>query len=90
LWLINRANYAILEASDSGKGVPVVKSRDEKAILEEMEKLRQELRHILEAHPELLDSPRVYALSTRLDVLISRYMRYKRAYVDEPSEVINI
>lgn len=45
-------------------------------LLQEMEGLRQELDRILEANPELLGSQQVYALSARLDNLITCYMRF--------------
>ena len=47
-----------------------------KMLLQEMEGLRRELDRILEANPELLGSQQVYALSARLDNLITCYMRF--------------
>lgn len=47
---------------------------EEMALVEEMEQLRQELCRLLNSRPDMLASPKVFALSTRLDLLITRYM----------------
>lgn len=47
---------------------------EEKALVEEMEQLRHELYRLLNGQPDMLTSPKVCALSARLDLLITRYM----------------
>lgn len=59
---------------DQDLGVGRLGSDDEVTLVEEMEQLRQELYRLLNGRPDLLSSPKVCALSARLDLLITRYM----------------
>lgn len=55
--------------------------KEELELLNEIEVLRSELHRLLEAEDasQQLGSAKIWALSTRLDLLITRYMRMKEA-----------
>ncbi|NLW17387.1 MAG: aspartyl-phosphate phosphatase Spo0E family protein [Firmicutes bacterium] len=57
--------------------MPQLTRPSENELLQQIEALRRELDEILQQSPELLGSQQVYALSSRLDILIATYMRSK-------------
>ncbi len=60
-----------------GKGVLLLNTQEERVLRGEIEALRKKLDRMVERAPELLNSPETYALSARLDQLITRYMKLK-------------